>query len=102
MLNWNVGNEEVVKVGVDNFINQFEFIQDYENLQSFFVNFGDRQVLLELKELHLSLDLSSIEADYPALVESEEKEAQSFKLIERRIRSLYFLLLKIIVIFHFE
>ncbi|KAL2508782.1 putative abhydrolase domain-containing protein [Forsythia ovata] len=58
--------DEEVKAGIENFINQFEFTQDYENLQAFFVNFGARQVLSELMELHPNLDLSHIEADYPA------------------------------------
>ncbi|KAL2520454.1 Uncharacterized protein Fot_24377 [Forsythia ovata] len=33
------GTEEMVKAGVENFRNQFEFTHDYENLQAFFVNF---------------------------------------------------------------
>ncbi|KAL2494270.1 hypothetical protein Fot_38027 [Forsythia ovata] len=39
---------------------------------AFFVNFGTRQVLSELKELHPNLDLSTIEADYLAIEEAED------------------------------
>ncbi|KAL2520428.1 Uncharacterized protein Fot_24351 [Forsythia ovata] len=60
------GTEEMVKAGVENFRNQFEFTHDYENLQAFFVNFRARQVLSKLKELHPNPDLSEFEADYPA------------------------------------
>ncbi|KAL2528221.1 hypothetical protein Fot_20822 [Forsythia ovata] len=41
-------------------------------LQTFFVNFGAREVLAELKELHPDLDLSDNEADYPALKKVED------------------------------
>ncbi|KAL2557819.1 hypothetical protein Fot_02558 [Forsythia ovata] len=64
--------EEVVKAGVKEFRNQFEFTSDYENLQAFFVNFGARQVLTEVNELYPNLDLSSMEVDYPAPEESED------------------------------
>ncbi|KAL2525979.1 Uncharacterized protein Adt_11033 [Abeliophyllum distichum] len=64
--------EEAVKVGVEEFKNQFEFTPYYENLQAFFVNFGARQVLAKVKELHLNLDLSVIETDYQALEEAED------------------------------
>ncbi|KAL2474757.1 hypothetical protein Adt_35493 [Abeliophyllum distichum] len=55
--------DEVVKAGVEEFRNQFEFTPDYENLQAFFVNFGARHVLSEVKELYPNLDLSTVEAD---------------------------------------
>ncbi|KAL2559967.1 putative abhydrolase domain-containing protein [Forsythia ovata] len=68
--------KEAVKVGVENFRNQFEFTQNYKNIQAFFVNFGARQILSELKELHPSLDLSALDADYPALEEAGEEATQ--------------------------
>ncbi|KAL2553309.1 hypothetical protein Fot_06928 [Forsythia ovata] len=68
--------EEVVKAVVDSFWNQFEFTPDYENLKSFFVNYGVRQVLAEIKETHHSLDLSMTEANYPAVEEAGDKVAQ--------------------------
>ncbi|KAL2555528.1 Uncharacterized protein Fot_00267 [Forsythia ovata] len=68
--------EDAVKAGVENFRNQFEFTQDYENLQAFFVNFGARQVLAELKELHPSLDLSALKSEYPAPEEADEEADQ--------------------------
>ncbi|KAL2545192.1 hypothetical protein Fot_14425 [Forsythia ovata] len=64
--------DDVVKAGVENFRSQFEFTPYYENLQAFFVNFGARQVLTEVKELHPNLDLSIIEANYPSLEEAED------------------------------
>ncbi|KAL2529161.1 hypothetical protein Fot_21762 [Forsythia ovata] len=63
---------ESVKAGVEEFRNQFEFTSNYENLQAFFVNFGARQVLTEVKELYPNLDLSTIEVDYPAPEEVED------------------------------
>ncbi|KAL2548973.1 hypothetical protein Fot_10503 [Forsythia ovata] len=51
---------------------QFQFTLDYENLQTFFFNFGARQVLAEVKELHPNLDLFAIEVDYPAPEEAED------------------------------
>ncbi|KAL2514782.1 uncharacterized protein Fot_28753 [Forsythia ovata] len=58
--------EEAEIAKVENFRNQFEFTPYYENLQAFFVNFGARQVLAELKEQHPTLDLSAVEDNYPA------------------------------------
>ncbi|KAL2457212.1 hypothetical protein Fot_56408 [Forsythia ovata] len=55
---------------------QFEFTSDYENLQAFFVNFGARQVLTEVKELHPNLDLSTIESNYPSPKEVEDDACQ--------------------------
>ncbi|KAL2502577.1 Uncharacterized protein Fot_36425 [Forsythia ovata] len=69
------GTEDAVKAGVEIFRNQFEFTQDYENLQAFFVNFGARQVLSKLKEQHPTLVLSAIEADYPIHEEAGEEAA---------------------------
>ncbi|KAL2558981.1 hypothetical protein Fot_03720 [Forsythia ovata] len=68
--------EEAVKAGVDNFRSQFEFTPDYENLQAFFVSYGARQVLTEVKELHLDLDLSPIEVDYPFPEEARDGSGQ--------------------------
>ncbi|KAL2545361.1 hypothetical protein Fot_14594 [Forsythia ovata] len=59
------GTNEAVKAGVKNLKSQFEFTQDYENLQAFFVNFGARQVLSKLKGLYPTMDLSAVEVDYP-------------------------------------
>ncbi|KAL2529151.1 hypothetical protein Fot_21752 [Forsythia ovata] len=39
---------------------------------AFLVNFGARQVLAELKELHPNLDLSAIKADYPTPEEARD------------------------------
>ncbi|KAL2494394.1 AH/BAR domain superfamily [Forsythia ovata] len=55
---------------------RFEFTPDYENLQSFFVNYGARQGLAEIKEMHPSLDLSKINVNYPAPEEVGDKAAQ--------------------------
>ncbi|KAL2479484.1 hypothetical protein Adt_32450 [Abeliophyllum distichum] len=73
----NANTEEAVKARVENFRSQFEFTPDYENLQAFFVNFGARQVLTEVKELHPNLDLSTIEVDYPSPEEAEDGTGQS-------------------------
>ncbi|KAL2557825.1 Uncharacterized protein Fot_02564 [Forsythia ovata] len=72
------GTEEVVKAGVEIFRNQFDFTSDYENIQSFFVNFGSRQVLSKLKELHPTIDISSIEEDYPAPEDAEDVVDQPY------------------------
>ncbi|KAL2493675.1 hypothetical protein Fot_37432 [Forsythia ovata] len=64
---------EEVKAGVEEFINQFEFTSDYENLQDFFVNFGAQHVLTEVKALYPKLDLFAIEAIYPAPEEAEDR-----------------------------
>ncbi|KAL2529267.1 Uncharacterized protein Fot_21868 [Forsythia ovata] len=73
------GTKEVVKVGVENFRNQFWYTQDYKNIKTFFVNFHARQVLSEQKELHPTLDLSANEAEYPALEEADEDRATGVK-----------------------
>ncbi|KAL2553916.1 uncharacterized protein Fot_07535 [Forsythia ovata] len=72
--NFNLKSEtdEEVKARVENFKSQFKFTSDYENLQTFFVNFGARQALAEVKELYPNLDLFAIEVDYPAPEEVED------------------------------
>ncbi|KAL2557644.1 hypothetical protein Fot_02383 [Forsythia ovata] len=75
-LSLKVNTEEVVKAGVENFMSQFKFTQDYENFQAFFVNFGAQQVLNEVKELHPNLDLSNIEVDYPSPEEAKDGVGQ--------------------------
>ncbi|KAL2509111.1 hypothetical protein Fot_32758 [Forsythia ovata] len=69
--------EEVVNAGLENFLYQFEFTPDYENLQSFFINYGTRQIFAEIKEMHLSLDLSMVEVNYSTLEEARDEAAQS-------------------------
>ncbi|KAL2552436.1 hypothetical protein Fot_06055 [Forsythia ovata] len=71
-LKLNSETEEVVKVEVENFRNQFEFTTKYENLQAFFVDFGAQQVLSKLKEQHPNLDFSTIEIAYTAPDEAKE------------------------------
>ncbi|KAL2545329.1 hypothetical protein Fot_14562 [Forsythia ovata] len=75
-LSLKANTEEAVKVGVENFRSQLEFTSDYENLQTFFVNFGARQVLTRVKELYPNLDLSTIEVDYPSLEEAKDSAGQ--------------------------
>ncbi|KAL2515784.1 hypothetical protein Fot_29755 [Forsythia ovata] len=67
--------EKAIKAGIENFQNQFEFTPDYENLQSFFVNYGARQVLSEIKEMYPSLVLSMIDVNYPAPKEVGDETA---------------------------
>ncbi|KAL2558564.1 hypothetical protein Fot_03303 [Forsythia ovata] len=65
-LSLKANTEEAVKAEVEDFTSQFEFTSDYENLQTFFVNFRARQELTEVKKLYSNLDLSTIEAGYPS------------------------------------
>ncbi|KAL2494755.1 uncharacterized protein Fot_38512 [Forsythia ovata] len=83
--------EEKVKAGVENFLNHFEFTRDYENLQFFFVNFGARQVLAELKKLHPTVNILSIEADYPTPTDDGDAAAQP-PLMEHRLGHFVFCL----------
>ncbi|KAL2508805.1 hypothetical protein Fot_32452 [Forsythia ovata] len=46
--------------------------EDMVKAWAFFFNFGARQVLTEVKGLYPNLDLSAIEADYPAHEEAED------------------------------
>ncbi|KAL2551984.1 uncharacterized protein Fot_05603 [Forsythia ovata] len=71
-LSLKLGTEKAVKAGMEDFKSHFEFTPVYENLQTFFVNFGDWQVFTEVKELYPNLDLSAIEVDYPTPEEAED------------------------------
>ncbi|KAL2558596.1 axoneme-associated protein [Forsythia ovata] len=64
--------DEAVKAIVEDFRSHFEFTPNYENFQTFYINFGARQVLTKVNELYPNLDLSTIEVDYPALEEAKD------------------------------
>ncbi|KAL2502631.1 Uncharacterized protein Fot_36479 [Forsythia ovata] len=68
------GTEETVKAGVEIFRNQFEFTQDYENLQAFFVNFGVRKVLSKLKSSTLLWTSLQLKQTIPFLRRPEKKQ----------------------------
>ncbi|KAL2529696.1 hypothetical protein Fot_22297 [Forsythia ovata] len=105
--------DEAVKAGVENFRSQFEFTSDYENLQAFFVNFRAQQVLAEVKGLHLNLDLSAIELDYPTPKEVKDGAGQppaqgqkilwtNLLLMGLRIGFSCYFVVRLILIFLFE
>ncbi|KAL2558563.1 Uncharacterized protein Fot_03302 [Forsythia ovata] len=77
-LSLKANTEKAVKAGIEDFRRQFKFTSDYENLHAFFVNFGTRQALTEVKEHHLDLDLSTTEANYPSPEEVEDGLGQPY------------------------